>query len=484
VRSVALVLLAACGGGLDVEAPREKPAMRLVECTPAQPLVIEVDGRVTAHGRLEESWPGRGKAKRAASVSLGMPSPSGGMMDAAAIRRGVTAKLTELGRCYERELAANPSATRHSVSWRFSITQDGRVYYAGPLTRVLQPVTTSCVSTVLRALTFPRRTAGGTVSVILPLTFDSIPIAEKPVAVPGSGDDKLAWTPFAVGAFPPERATTLARAAERVLDKRAAQLEACFKGPVTGSLRAVLGVEGDGDVTVARAGGLGDAAVEACVAKELRGAKLLNPLGEPAEIACDFARGDAEPWRVTPLAGYGVIEVDRKEARFGKNTVVLGEPEPDVLPSDATYLIVLDRASPGALLATALAWASEGAAMIVALRDGKRAPLYLGLGRFGIDDELGTRPILILRRGTVQACLGDRSRSGPLAEVGPLAARLAKHCKSTGCDSLLVGIEDLVRTGDLVELTSAARRAGFDRVLIGAPVECAQPEEFEEEEEP
>ena len=477
-----IVFLAACSGGLDIDAPRTPPTLRLVECTPAQPLVVEVDGRVTTHGRLDrEGSPRRGKPTRAASVSMGMPSTSG-MFDAMAIRRAVTARMTDLGRCYERELATNPTATRHSVAWKFSVTQDGRVLYAGPAVRVLQPLTANCISTVFRTMTFPRRSTGGSVSVTLPLVFDSIPIAKKPIAVPGAGDDDLAWTPFAAGAFAPERATMVARAAERALADRAGKLEACFQTPVTGSLRAVLGLEGDGDVAVARAGGLGDAAAEACVAKELRGAKVLNPLGEPAEIACDFARGDAEAWRVSAGAGYAVIDVSRKDARFGKNTIVVGDAEPDPLPGDATYLLVLDRDAPGSILTSALAWTSEGAATLVALRDGKRAPLYLGIGRYGVDDELTSRPILILRRGTVQACLGTQSRSAPIAEVGPLALRLAKRCKARRCGSLLVGIEDLARAGGLVEISGAARRAGFERVLIGAQVECEDAEEIDFEE--
>lgn len=473
-----IVFLAACSGGLDIDAPRTPPTLRLVECTPAQPLVVE---SVTTHGRLEsERWPGRGKPKRAASVSMGMPSTQG-LIDAMAIRRGVTAKLPELGRCYDRELATNPSATRHSLSWRFSVTQDGRVLYAGPAVHVLQPLTASCISAVFRSMTFPRRSTGGSVSVTLPLVFDSIPIAEKPIPVPGVGDDALAWTPFAAGAFAPERSIMVARAAERAVDNRIAKLEACFKTPLTGSLRAVLGVDGEGDVAVARAGGLGDAAAEACVAKELRGAKILNPLGEPAEIACDFARGDAEAWRVSPGAGYAVVDVSRKDARFGKNTIVVGDAEPDPLPGDATYLLVLDRDTPGALVGSALAWTTEGSATLVALRDGKRAPLYLGIGRYGIEDELALRPILILRRGTVKACLGATSRTAPIAEVGPLALRLGKRCKAAGCGSLLVGIEDLARAGGLLEITGAARRAGFDRVLIGAQVECEYAEDFEDE---
>lgn len=480
----AVVLVAACGAGPDLEGPRAPAAVRLVECTPVQPPVVEVDGRVTTDGRpggdgMGWATVGKPPQKRVASVSLGMPSSSG-MLDIAVIRRAVAARLPELGRCYERELAASSNAARNSVAWRFSVAQDGRVLYASPTTNVMATSTWTCVSSAIRSITFPARTTGGTISVTLPLTFDAIPIADKPS--PLATGNVVAWTPFAVGGLAPERGATMARAAERVLRARSNKVAACFQGNASGSLRVVLGVAGDGDVVVARAGGLGDPAVERCVENDLAGVKLVNLLGEPTEIACDFARGDARPWRVSESARYAVITASRKELRFGKTTLTPGAVEPDPLPGDATYLIVADPDAPGTMISNALAWASEGLATVVALRDGTRSPLYLGMGRFGHDDRQSTRPMFRLGRGGVQACLGKQVREAKLADAGTLALRLAKRCRQLRCGSLVIGVDDLAVARDLVEVTGAARRAGFDRVLIAGPVECQQREELEADE--
>ena len=103
---LALVFLAACGVGTGVDGPRGPDIVRLVECVPAQPLFVEVDGRVTSHGRLDGEgmgWAGSGgvrvgdRVRRAASMSFGMPSTSG-MMDAMVIRRQLSAHTTALQR--------------------------------------------------------------------------------------------------------------------------------------------------------------------------------------------------------------------------------------------------------------------------------------------------------------------------------------------------------------------------------------------------
>jgi hypothetical protein len=422
---------------------------------------------------------GAGKGgKRAASLSFGMPSTNG-MMDAMVIRKTVTTRLTDITRCYEREMQLDPSTSRQTVSWRFSVAQDGRVLYANPATQSLSSTTSSCISTIFRGLTFPARPSGGSVLVTLPLNFDSISIPDRPMT-PEVTDQKVAWTPFAVGAFAPARATTIARAAESVLRGKAAKIDACFAPKANGSLRTLLGVQSDGTIAVPRAGGLGDETVEQCVEKELAGVKVVNPSGSPAEIACDFSRGDAQPWRVTPSALYGLIEASKKDMTFGKKSIAVGALEPDALPGNKTYLIVADPETPGAILSNALAWASEGDASLVAMRDGKGSPVYLGMGKTGVDDALASRPMMMLDRKTVQACLGRQSREGKISEAGQLAMKLAKRCKSTRCGSLVVGMDDLALVRDLVEVTGAARRAGFERVLIGGRIICEKSTELED----
>lgn len=477
VRGIALAVLAACSGGPGVEAPRERTALRLVECTPAQPLVVEVDGRVQTHGRVDGpsmGWaagrPGGRAPRRAVTLGFGMAATSG-RMDAMLVRRTISARQAELQRCYERELAAKPSLTRLSIAWRFAVAQDGHVVFAEPVAHSMSSPTSACISRVFRLLQFPKRTTGGSITVTQPLIFDTIPLPDR-ASIAGSSEP-VAWTPFAIGGFAPERATAVARAAERALRTRAGKLEACFRTDARGSLRALLGVEDDGDVAVIRAGGIGDAAVEACIEKELLGLAVVNPAGDPAEIACDFARGDARAWRVAPRDRYAVITTSRKAMTFGSQSFVLGALDPVPLPAGKTYLIVADPDTPGSVLAGALAWAGEGDASIVALRDGERgAPVYLGMGRAGYDDALASRPLLVLGRNRVQACIGQQVRDGKLADAGQLALRLARRCRATRCGSLAIGIEDLAPVKDLVELTGAARRAGFEHVQIAGGLAC------------
>jgi hypothetical protein len=326
---------------------------------------------------------------------------------------------------------------------------------------------------------FPTRTSGGSVTVTHALTFDLIPVSDR--SAPAS--DKVAWTPFAIGAFAPERAATVARASESAVRMKTDKLEACFaKTGVKGSLRAVLGVHGDGNVTAVRAGGLGDGVIEACIEKELLGSKVVNPSGTPTEIACDFARGDAQPWRVTAADGYSVITATRKEMRFGQLAIPIGALEPETLPKEATYLIIAEPETPGSVLTSALAWASEGDASLVALADGQSAPRYLGMAKIGHDDQLSSRPMMLLGRKSVQACLGKQTREGKVSEAGQLAIKLAARCKTMRCGSLVVGIDDLALAKDLVEVTGAARRAGFDRVVIGGRVVCEKVMDFEDDE--
>jgi hypothetical protein len=429
---------------------------------------------VTSHGRLDGEgmgWAGGGRrpVRKASTVSFGMPTTSG-MMDAMVVRRTVQARISELQACFDRELQTNPNTMRISMNWRFTVAQDGRVLFAEPTSQQLSSTASSCIQRTFRALQFPSRSSAGSLTITLPVVFDSIQLAERPSLV--SSGEKVAWTPYAIGAFAPERATNVARATAAMLRGRAEKLEACFTPATAGSLRTLLGVQSDGTVAMIRAGGLGDDAVETCVEKALAGSKVVNPLGDATEIACDFARGDAQPWRVTPSASYGVIATTKKAMSFGKQSIVGGALEPAALPGNQTYLIVAEPDTPGAVLSNALAWASEGDASLVALHDGKRSPVYLGMGRIGYDDAASSRPMMMLQRDKLLACIDKQVKTGTLDEAGKLAQRLAARCKSMRCGTLVVAVDDLALVKDLVEVTGAARRAGFDRVVISGRVRC------------
>jgi hypothetical protein len=63
----------------------------------------------------------------------------------------------------------------------------------------------------------------------------------------------------------------------------------------------MLEINVSGELGDVRTGGLGDARGEGCVTRALGGLRVVTPVEEHVEIACDLARGDAQPWRVSPL---------------------------------------------------------------------------------------------------------------------------------------------------------------------------------------
>src|SRR5262249_46376631 len=140
------------------------------------------------------------------------------------------------------------------------------------------------------------------------------------------------WTPYAVFDEPPPRtAPRVARATEGAIRRGLPAIAACFSGPApVGSLRAMLAVHA-GAVEFARAGGLGDAA-GAGVARQLVGLGVAARTDDAVEIACDFARGEARPWRIAPAAGYAVLEADRRAVRHGDSVVTPGMIAPRPLP--------------------------------------------------------------------------------------------------------------------------------------------------------
>lgn len=483
MRSLALVLAAAaaCGGSdATPSGPREPPVLRLVGCEPAlpPPLTTEAGGEIGSVGRrdLTAAPGGRGRPRLEGVVTFGMPS-TGGMVDAATVRRALVPKLPELRTCYEAELARSQQS-RVAMAWRLAVTQDGRVLHAMPVAHATGVEMTACVMRVLKTMSFPARTTGGTVTITQPLAFEAVTPAEEPPAAV----DVRAWTPFAIDARPHGAAApSVARATEAAVRARLGALAACFpaRGP-TGSLRALLEIDGDGALAVVRAGGLGERAVEACVEQALAGLAVVSPVFDAVEVACDLARGDAQDWRIAPTAAYGVIEASRDRLRYGAQTIVLGALDPEPLLDAKTYLVLADLDTPGAMLALALVWANEGAGAVIAVRDGARPPRYVGMGRVavteGADAGAGARATLHLGPRVLAACAGGLTQQAPRTDgvaVAQLLQRLATRCKRVRCaPTLALALDPEVAAGDLVEAVGAARRAGFERVLIGGDTAC------------
>jgi hypothetical protein len=333
---------------------------------------------------------------------------------------------------------------------------------------------------VVQALQFP---TGQPISVSYPFQFATGGgDPELPYAPPTLGLHPGApWTPFALGDEPASRsAPAIARATEGAIRRSLSTIAGCFAGPAPrGSLRAMLAVRADGTIDSARTGGLGDV-VEACVARRLAELRVLTPGREPAEVACDFARGDARPWRVAPVAGYTVLEASRRGVRHGDQLVIPGAGAPRPLPADQTFLVVASPDTPGAMIELALEWAEQGDATLIALRDGPQAPLVVGVARtahqIGGTEPAATWPALRVSRGAVTACVDRASQLAPLGDsvaVDTLVRRVAARCRGQHCSASLGVTFDADATAlQLIDVAGAARRAGFERVLLGSYAGC------------
>jgi hypothetical protein len=233
--------------------------------------------------------------------------------------------------------------------------------------------------------------------------------------------------------------------------------------------------------------------------------RITMPSGRPQEIACDLAHGDAEPWRITPAAGYRVIDATARQLAYGKQTVAADAKPPAPLNDEPAYLLVADPDTRGAVLTLGLSWAYEGGAVLVALRDPRvpQAPRFLGMGLSSSaaqDDESDPSGLPAVRLGPVSitACVNRTTQVAKLAEpalVSALLQNVATKCKALACGrTLVVALDPQAVARDLVEVTGAARRAGFDRILIGGdvcggarprpPVDDGEEDEYGEDTEP
>ncbi len=496
-----IVVAAACGGPeLAPTGPQAPPSVQLIRCQPAVPPPVTVSEGATdavfgTNDVRPPSWDGGksiairqarpGWGKHVPNVVVGTPTYDAGGLDAAVIGRVLHSQIAALRACYDKELATN-AALSGKLAVSFTIDPDGKVSAASTGGVGAANSLSPCVVRVMRGLVFPRP-VGGSLMVTYPLAFDTATPAVPDERVDAaSARDGLArpWTPFALDRSPPlDTAPTIARATEGPLRARMAAIGACFPGLApTGSLRAMLELDAGGSLIAARVGGLGDEPIERCVASALEGLRVMTPAADSVEVACDLSRGDARPWRVAPAAGYEVIEASRTQLVHGTEVIALGASEPPPLPAGATYLVLADADAPGTLIELALAWAAEGDATLIASRDGPRPPALIGMGRSeasvgdDYDDAAAVRATLALGATTLTACVHRTIQTAGVADVaaiGGLLTRVAMKCRKIGCASTLrVAIDGGAVARDLLEVMAAARRAGFERVLIGGLPGC------------
>ncbi|MEJ7599220.1 MAG: hypothetical protein WKG01_15040 [Kofleriaceae bacterium] len=476
---LALAMIVAGCGGTTIVTPTEGTRVQLVRCVvaPAPPAVADAPVAIERTSERERAEPP--PASRRAIVGLGDPIIIGSL-DQRSIVPAIETALPGLRKCLAYEITRGANS-RSVIQYRLNISSTGEVVSASSTSRALGPSLERCVREVLSSVVFAASSSGGTTSLTCPITFDSTqieperhPVAEIPWTQP--------WTPFAIASDGAPRATGVhaARATEAALRTKLGAIDACFaRSAARGSLRAVLALDAEGRLSSLRLGGLGDAEGERCATRVITNLQVLVPSSALVEVACDLARGDARPWRVTPAAGYGVIETSAKHVTYGTRTIEPGAPDPTPIAETKTFLVLLDRNTPGAILDLALAWAADDV-VVVAIRDDGAPPLFLGIGRTsassGATSVEAIRPTLRIGTRTLTSCVDRSSQQTKLADpvaIGTLVRRVADKCRKLTCTgTLAIAVDADARAGSLVEVIGAARRAGFDRVLIGGETGC------------
>lgn len=471
----------------------QPPRLQLLRCTSATPLPVLADDGVSFGGLTKAETLELRRAKRVppsvrgSQVVLGAATMLG-TFDRAVLARVLGAQVPSLRACYERELAKAAKVTAR-LDVAFTIETDGRVAGVASGLRT-SPGLGQCVTRVVSGLRFPAPPGGVAVRVSYPITFDA-PGSAAPTATnwletsgaPAPEVPTSPWTPFALAdGTPLTVAPILARVTETAVRQRLDRLGACFPAPApTGSLRILLQLDPGGDLRGVRVGGLGDPASEACLRRALVGLHVLSPTLDGAEVACDLSRGDAQRFRVTP-ASYEVITTTALGMSHGGQTFELGASEPEPLPANQTYLILLRPETPGTVLELALGWAFEGDATLIATERGAAPPVLVGVGRstFALGDAhdpIGALDVsLEVTRDRLAACVGSTAEDAALADpraIDALLARLAQRCRKGTCASTLGLVVEGGANGDrLVTVVDAVRRAGFERTLIGGGVGC------------
>ncbi len=515
--------IAACSGRGGPTTPQDRGRVHLVRCKPAPPLPnLDTENAVYGGlmggggvgtgiigiGTFGAARPGQGAGapgKPKTAVVLGAPSITGALA-ASVITRVLQPRVDAMAACASKEpqlLASGPASSKAVVTWRFTVGATGKVIQADVTSPILAAPISACVTGVVRAAAFPVPPDGRVVSVTLPIAFDATGTPPEPP----EADPVEPWTPFAMD--PAEAASMnerAARAAEGAMRGKLPAIDECFASSrVTGSLRAMLAVDSDGTLTSARVGGLGDKAIEACVENAMTGLRVMLPMETSGELACDLSRGDALPWRATlDREGYGVVEISRTRVRFGDQMLSAGEV-PDTLSDHPMFVLVADPDAPGALLALAMRWTGDADKTMVAVRGAGppgAPPQLVGVGHTstaGSGEGEDPRAMLEIGAAGVTACASTWTHTAKLADpaaVDGAAQQLAAKCRSLSCStSLVIAVDADAVAKDLVAVAGAARRAGFERVLImrgtaGKPpgdddpadgVTCAEPDYDDEE---
>jgi hypothetical protein len=487
VPAAAIALFAACGAGSPPASPREPAAMRVVRCQAAARLPVLDRKPEDTEGATRGLFAvGGGRpavpADPPVAAALG-PASSEGSIPEAQVAAALAPREAAVRAC----AAAAPRIDARGVpwaevEWRLTVGARGAVLLAAPTSNQLDPALEACVTAALRGAAFPAPPDGRPTAIRVFASFVEGSAARRPTA-----PEREPWMPFAqrlaFEAAPREVPGRLARAVEGALRAQLPAMASCLAGSgAAGSLRLQLALGSRVGASDVRVGGLGDAVIEACVENAAATARWELIDLDLLHVACDLARGDAQPWRLTPARhADAVVDVSRGRVVRGAQTLAAGVQLGEVseLDGDQPYLVIADPDVSGAQLSLGLYWAREAEAVIVGVRPARgQAPIYVGTGATAtsvpedFDDE-APLPTLALGERHVAACLQQWRADAPLADgraVDDAARQLAARCRSQPCmKALVIELRDGAVAGELPGLAAAARRAGLpDPIVIPA----------------
>jgi hypothetical protein len=490
-RALLALAFAACGGGEEATPKVEpgsatkvaEPAItaKLVGCSAALPAPSDPRA-IAGESGIGGSWgaPVGGRAALLPRVKLEAPAVHGDLSPAI-VRRYLRRHLVRFQYCYEKEIVAKPDLAGGVIEMAFAIQSSGAV--ASATANGVDLAVSTCVANALRQIEYPKPQDGAQVQVAANLVLENPNAAPVQPASPPRRQrpTKIAneWTPFAAESIADaETARFVIKPVADGVTERLPAIDTCFDG-AKGAVRVIITLATTGFQKTARAGGLGDTAIESCIAaavSEVAGSLL----PEVVEVACDITRGGDAPLRVSPDAGYLVVEVTPTELRSTSGVREIppkGTRGATMLGNVSSVLVVAEPDAPAHGIAAALHWAPI-TTTLVAVKASGGAPVFVGMGDTRVERVASTdKRVVQLRtdKGRMRACVPGSTLddSAPLLDPRAMdrvmeAVRTA--CASTACEpTIVVGTTGEFIAKDLVATTSAARRAGFHAISIGGP---------------
>jgi hypothetical protein len=452
--TLALTTLALAACKSDAKKPSHKDKVAPVPTAVADAGVIQSQLRLVGCSAAQAAPAPHGTGPQAPEVKVGALTVKG-PFPKAKVAEMLAKHHNRLQFCYEQRLVKTPSIAGTSTL-AITILPNGHVFEAS-VDKSIDDELSLCLKHVISESSFgepPAKTEERT-AVTQALTFAWSPgPASKPRPEP------KAWTPFAAGPNAPAAVADPA-AALFPPSLTLAKLEACL-GTHTGSFRSLIKIATDGGVIAARTGGLGDKEAETCVSTALIGLKS-QPVAVVSEVACDFQRGDATPWRLTLDAGYTVIEP--------------GKPftPDDATDADKTFVVVADPKTTSADFAAALSASARGAASLVALRADAGPPIFVAAGPQPPSASDPSSPLTLDTRDPLMICGGllDEAKSAVFNDADKLLAAGSRRCTHRPCPSMLVISTGGTHTAlELAALAGAARGVDFERIVIAPSAGC------------